>query len=111
MEGAGDAPQVLQVVLPPERQLASAWEACPLIRQTMRDDGKLLSWPSKATTGVASQAALVQNRVVVRIAIEQWASVCTEPKSLPIDWVREEVPGISAVSIPSKLCRTDSYIS
>ena len=94
MADDGHAPQVLQVVLPPEGQLASAWEANAMIRQIMRDEGKLLSWPSKACTGVASQLALVQNRVAIKVVLEAWAAVCTEPKSLPIDWVRDEVTGI-----------------
>ena len=84
---------VLEVVLPPEGQLSSAWEANPLIRQQMRDDTRLLAWPSKATTGVASQPALVMNRTVVQIALMEWAAVCREPKSVPIDWVRDEVRG------------------
>ena len=93
MAGAGVAPAgaLLEVVLPPEGQLAMAWEANPVIRQQMRDDGRLLQWPNKATTGVASQPALVMNRTAIQVALTEWATVCGEPKSLPIDWVREEV--------------------
>ena len=93
MAGAGVAlaGALLEVALPPEGQLAMAWEANPVIRQQMRDDGRLLQWPNKATTGVASQPALVMNRTAIQVALTEWATVCGEPKSLPIDWVREEV--------------------
>ncbi|CAE7220191.1 unnamed protein product [Symbiodinium sp. CCMP2592] len=57
----------------------------------MRDGRKLLSWPSRVTIGAASQAALVLNRTPIMILIEQWGSVCEEPKSVPIKWMRDEV--------------------
>ena len=91
---APDDAQVVQVTLPPEGQLAKAWEANALVRQQLRDEQRLLSWPSKATTGVASQRALILNRVPVMVAVSEWAAVCNEPKSVPIDWIREEACGV-----------------
>ncbi|CAE7310973.1 Zan [Symbiodinium sp. KB8] len=89
IEEAGEA--VIEVVLPPPGQLAKAWENNALIRQQMRDGRKLLSWPSRVTIGAASQQALVLNRTVIMILVEQWGAVCAEPKSVPIKWMRDEV--------------------
>ena len=93
IEEAGEA--VIEVVLPPPGQLAKAWENNALIRQQMRDGRKLLSWPSRVTIGAASQQALVLNRTVIMILVEQWGAVCAEPKSVPIKWMRDEVGGLS----------------
>ena len=84
--------EVMRVVLPPAGQLATAWESDPLLRQQMRDSAKLLQWPSKVSIGVASQAALVLNRAAIKTVVNEWSTVCSEPKSVPIGWIRDEVP-------------------
>ena len=84
--------EVMHVVLPPAGHLAAAWESDPLLRQQMRDFSRLLQWPSKVSIGVASQAALVLNRTAIKTVVSEWSMVCSEPKSVPIGWIRDEVP-------------------
>ena len=89
-DGPAGASEVLNVTLPPRGQLAKRWEENTLLRQQLRDERQLLSWPSKVTIGVASQPALILNRVAIQILVDEWSNVCSKPKSIPIDWVRDE---------------------
>ena len=76
---------------PPLHALAKAWDGHDLIRAQVRNNGKLLSWPSPSATGVASKASMKLNRFSVQIVLRVWGGTCLSPKSPPIGWLREEV--------------------
>ena len=75
---------------PQKDQLARRWEGRAVLREQMRAEKRLLVWPSKATTGVASLASLRMNRFAIADIVAEWASVCSEPRSPPIAWIRQE---------------------
>ena len=78
-------------VWPEPGLLSSALESSNEIRALFRENKqKLLQWPSPSVVGVASQKALKLNVPVVRQAIEIWATVCTEPKAISVDWLKQE---------------------
>ena len=76
---------------PPRHALAALWEEDVVIRKTLRDNGKMLTWPKKALTGIATLSALSQNRAAINDALTVWASHETTPKSPPVEWLKDEV--------------------
>ncbi|CAL1171742.1 unnamed protein product [Cladocopium goreaui] len=76
---------------PPRHALAALWEEDVVIRKTLRDNGKMLTWPKKALTGIATLSALSQNRAAINDALTIWASHETTPKSPPVEWLKDEV--------------------
>ena len=49
---------------PARHQLASCWEENGIVRQNLRDTGRMLLWPNRDLTGIATLAALSSNRVL-----------------------------------------------
>ena len=80
---------------PPLHQLAKMWDAHEFVRAQLRASGKILSWPSPASTGVASKASLKLNRFPMQILLKVWAAHCETPKSPPIAWLRQEVGSVA----------------
>ena len=77
--------------LPERHALASSWEENPLVRKNLRESGKLLRWPNREMTGIATLAALGENRVIIEDALTLWASHnSTEAKSPPVEWLKDE---------------------
>ena len=77
----------------PERHaLASLWEENSDVRQRLRESQKMLRWPKVELVGVASLAALSDNRSVVRDCLTIWTAhnkdSCKPP---PVGWLKEEV--------------------
>eukprot|EP00435_Cladocopium_sp_Y103_P013314 s428_g3.t1 len=78
---------------PNRHLLASVWEESSDVRQSLRQNGKLLIWPKAHLTGVGTVENLRANRVAVHDALKVWAehtSNSSVPKSPPVDWLREE---------------------
>ena len=91
-DGQDDAEEAPPVRLPEKGTLARRWEQREMIRECVRSNKKLLLWPTQLTTGVASQAALKLNRMVIADLISEWGAVCKEPRAPPVQWLREEAP-------------------
>ena len=89
LQSAGVKAEETEVQLPEPGELASRWDANVDIRQAMRDNKKLLVWPSVVTTGVASLKSLSLNRLVVSEVVHVWSGV-SDAKSPPIGWLRDE---------------------
>ena len=75
---------------PAKGLLAARWEQRAMVREQMRQNKKLLLWPSPVTTGVASQNSLKLNRYIIYDVLEEWGKVCEEPVAPPIGWLRQE---------------------
>ena len=75
---------------PEMHKLAKTWDGCEIVRDRMRTQGRLLDWPSAATTGVATKATLKLNRFIIRYTMMVWVEVSDGPKSPPIAWIRQE---------------------
>ena len=76
---------------PPTHELASVLEENSTVRQSLRQNKKILVWPNPKMTGVASVESLSTNRTAVQDALQVWASHSSVAKSPPVDWLREEV--------------------
>ena len=76
---------------PARHQLASCWEENGIVRQNLRDTGRMLLWPNRDLTGIATLAALSSNRVIVADALTIWATHSfSEAKSPPVEWLKDE---------------------
>ena len=76
---------------PARHQLASCWEENGIVRKNLRDTGKMLLWPNRDLTGIATLAALSSNRVVVADALTIWGTHnFSEAKSPPVEWLKDE---------------------
>ena len=76
---------------PEKGLLTKAWEEDAGVRDMFRaNKGHLLAWPNPQLVGVASLRALSLNVGVVKLAIEVWGSVCTQAKSMVVDWLKQE---------------------
>ena len=76
---------------PEEGALAAAWEGEVRIREIFRTNtSKLLAWPSRDLIGVASLKALSLNVDVVGKAMEVWGQSCQQPRTMSIDWLKQE---------------------
>ena len=76
---------------PPTHALACSWEECSDVRKSLRDTGRMLTWPKVELTGIGSLSALSVNRQAVHDALEVWGSHHTsEAKSPPVNWLKEE---------------------
>ena len=98
MEGGEEAGQSVRFrrrhtdLWPDEGALAVAWESEARIREVFRvNTSKLLSWPSRDLIGVASLKSLALNVDVVGKAIEVWGQSCQRPRTMSIDWLKQEV--------------------
>ncbi|CAE7669203.1 unnamed protein product [Symbiodinium sp. CCMP2592] len=78
-------------VWPEMGKLSSMWEGSNDIRALFRDNKqKLLKWPSPSVVGVASLKALSLNIALVNQAIEVWAEVNPTPKTMSVDWLKQD---------------------
>ena len=76
---------------PARHELASCWEENGLVRKNLRDTGRMLVWPNRDLTGIATLAALSTNRVIVADALTIWATHnVSEAKSPPVEWLKDE---------------------
>lgn len=75
---------------PPLHELASIWEENSAVRGSLRQNKRLLIWPKKELTGVATIDGLAANLLAVQDALKVWASHAPSPRAPPIDWLREE---------------------
>ena len=82
---------------PPRHALAALWEEDVVIRNTLRDLGKMLKWPKKELTGIATLSSLSQNREAIKDALTIWAGHETTPKSPPIEWLKDEVCAVQTL--------------
>ena len=76
----------------PERhELAQRWEQDSEVRGIFRrNGGSLLAWPSPQLVGVSSLRALAMNVVAVKIALEHWGQAVDFPKSMSVDYLKQE---------------------
>ena len=88
---------------PPVHMLASVWEENSFVRQSLRQNSKILRWPNVKTTGVATVENLRANRLVCQDALKVWASHSQQAKSPPVDWLREEACGICGMNSTGSL--------
>ena len=78
-------------VWPERHAFANALEENSTIRQLFRTNkNQLLCWPSPQLVGVASLKALAMNVDVVKIALGVWGEVMDYPKSMQVDWLKQE---------------------
>lgn len=75
-------------------QLAQLWETKRSLRSRARSEGKLLLWCTEASKGIPSMKAIKLNFEVLEAALRWWISMNDEPKTFPIDAMREEAPGL-----------------
>ncbi|CAE7190626.1 unnamed protein product [Symbiodinium pilosum] len=65
------------------------------IRNSFRmNKSQLLAWCSPKLVGVASLKSLALNVPVIKLAIQIWGSHTSVPKTMPIDWLKQEVSGL-----------------
>lgn len=74
---------------PAEHMLAAVWEECGQVRHQVRMTGKILGWPKKELTGIATLPALSYNQIAVTDAIKVWATT-SGAKAPPLKWVKQE---------------------
>ena len=83
------------------RQTSAKWPEKGALSKAMEEDGairnsfranrsQLLAWPSPNLVGVASLKALGLNVHAVGLALQIWGSCHSTPKTMPIDWLKEE---------------------
>ena len=76
---------------PAQGALATAWEQSIEIRQLFRDNkAHLTKWPSAELVGATSLRALALNVPVVQIALAVWCGNSETPKTMAIDWLKQE---------------------
>ena len=89
---AEGAEQESALAWPEKHSLTTTWEQNILVQEAFRsNDHHLLKWPSRELIGVASLRALALNKLAVEETIKVWSSSCPNPKSPPIDWLKQEV--------------------
>ena len=94
---------------PPKHELAALWDSHDVIRAQMRTSGKLLVWPTPASTGIPSKVSLKLNRWVVLLIIKVWGKHHASPKSPPIGWLRQEARQLKNVSMTHRACMPMLY--
>ena len=76
---------------PASHQLAKTLEQNALVRELFRNNNShLLKWPKPDLVGVASMSALSLNKMIIKEVLLLWGTVCNEPKSPPVDWLKQE---------------------
>ena len=76
---------------PKPHELSNSLEQSLWMRDFFRENHcHLLKWPKPDLVGVASLNALALNKAVIKETLETWGSVCNEPKSPPVDWLKQE---------------------
>ena len=73
-------------------ELAQLWENKNSLRNRARAEKTLLLWPNKEAIGIPSIKAIKLNADALLCTIHWWTSRSDEPKTLPIDMIRSEVP-------------------
>lgn len=80
----------VEVQIPEGGVLAHGWEQSADLRHLLRQDERLLRWPSVKLTGVPSKRALNLNEQVILRTIREWGQVCPVPKPPPVPWLKQE---------------------
>ena len=76
---------------PSKGELATALERSEFVRAMFRETkGCLLKWLGPQLVGVASLKALSLNVDVVCVALQIWSQSITVPKTMSIDWLKQE---------------------
>ena len=76
---------------PEKGTLTKAMEEDADIRNSFRmNKSQLLAWCSPKLVGVASLKSLALNVPVIKLAIQIWGSHTSVPKTMPIDWLKQE---------------------
>lgn len=76
---------------PAEHMLASVWEENGAVRHRIRMTGKILEWPRKELTGIATLTSLSFNSQAIADAIKVWSTTSKAAKSPPLKWLKQEV--------------------
>ena len=75
----------------PLEGLAKSWKKHHELREDIMREGRVLFWPTTETTGIISMAALKLNVNLLLLAAQKWVPQKKNPKTVPVDWVKEEV--------------------
>lgn len=93
--------------LPPVGTLAERWESNTALRRRIRETGKMTSWKNEKVVGLASVEAMTFNLPALEMLADWWSSHESEPKSVPIDLVRQEAK-FGGAKIQSHTCRLNA---
>ena len=71
--------------------LANMWQDVEAIRDRVLKEKSLLVWPNPKMTGVINFNTLAMNARVLEVLLQLWCPQLSEPKTVIIDQVRDEV--------------------
>ena len=88
------APSMVNIDVPEPGILSRMLEEHADLRQRIleKPDQILTRWPTRASVGVASVKAMALNFKALEVVAKWWTSAIDQPKTVPIDLMRDEVP-------------------
>lgn len=102
---------VLALFERPMASLASTLEAERVVRNRVRENGKITRWPSDNKVGLPSVKAMKHNVVCLEHVARWWVQMSPVPCVIPIDRIRKEARNFTVILLYVKLHAVPSRLS
>ena len=103
--------EVAGIQVPGKGELAKIFERDETIRRRIleKPDQILTRWVSQRATGIASVAAMRLNSQALTLLAELWTRHCPFPKTVPVDFMRDEAGSVAGGSLSHVLLQFQQH--